>query len=217
MKRKEFENFMRFSNDIKYDLLIPPIGLNFQKMTPKQAKENFDWFISKIPERMNYFRNRCAKDLNILPEELNYSPESLVVIWRWFLKTAKMEKTPKDELEKMKEGAKIFGESFINREQFTVATKFVIRDIGMYVGQVYTINYPLLYWHYRTRPRNSINVNQPLIAGFRAKYIGNEGDVYFQPIHMVEVQAANFYDKSQKETDIYNIFTKWVEYIPKQE
>jgi hypothetical protein len=217
MGRKKYENTKRFLKDIEYDLLVPPLGLDFQRMTQKQAEENFDWFISKIPERMAYFRSRCADDLDILPEDLNYSPESLFPVWRWFLKTARMEKTPEEELEKMKEAVRIFGESFINREQFTVATKFIIRDIGMYVGQTYIMTYPQLYWHYRTKPRNSINLNQPLIAGFRAKYMGNEGDVYFQPIHMVEVQAANFFDKSQKETDLYGIFMKWVEYIPKKQ
>lgn len=210
-------DWLRFTKDVKYDLLVPPLGLDFYNMTPKQAKENFEWFISKIPERMEYFRNRCASDLKIPVETLDYSPESLIVVWRWFLKTARMEKTPKDELDKMKEGAKVFGESFINWEQFTIASQFIMRDIGMYIGHTYILNYPQLYWHYYTKPKNEFNAKQPVIAGFRVKVMDKEGDAVFNPIKAAEGQAANFYEKKQKETDLYDAFMKWVEYIPKQE
>ena len=209
-------DLMRFKKDVEYDLLAPLLALSFQEMTSKQAEENFRWFVSKIPERMEYFRNRCSNDLKVSIDELNYTADSLILVWRWFLQIARMEKTPKEELEKMKEGAKVFGDSFVNREQFTVATKFIMRDIGMYVGQCYVLNYPNLYWHFKTKPKNSVTVNQPLVAGFRAKYMDKEGAVFFQPIHMVEVRAANFYDKTQKETDLYNIFMKWVEYVPQE-
>ena len=162
-------NWFRYNKDVQYDLLVPPLGLDFYNMTPKQAKENFEWFISKIPERMEYFRNRCTSDLNIRKESLDYSADSLILIWRWFLKTARMEKTPNEILDKMKQGAKVFGESFINWEQFTVATQFIMRDIGMYIGQSYVLNYPRLYWHYYTKPKNEVNAKQPVVAGFYFK------------------------------------------------
>lgn len=210
-----FSRFKRFQGDIPYDLLIPPLGLDFRSMTPKQAEENFNWFMSIIPERINYFQNRCSNDLGISMDALNFSAESLLPVWRWFLKTAKMEKTPQEELDKMKEGAKIFGESFINWEQFTVTTKLIMRDIGIYVGQCFILNYSNLSWSYKTKPKTSVTVNQPIIAGFRAAYMGNVGDVFFAPFHMTEVQAANLYDNTQTEADLYNIFMKWVALIPK--
>jgi hypothetical protein len=210
-------NFMRFKKDVRYDLLVPPLGLDFYNMTPKQAKENFEWFISKMPERMEYFRSRCASDLNIPEETLNYSPESLILVWRWFLQTARMEKTPQEELERMKEGAKVFGDSFINWEQFTVATKFIMRDIGMYVGQCYVLNYPILYWHYHTKPKNGVDAKQPLIYGFVVEYMGKTGDAFLNPIRVAEGAAANFYYKTQKETDVYDMFVKWAKNIPQQQ
>lgn len=70
----------RFVNDVKYDLLVPPLGLDFIKMTSNQAKENFDWFIGKIEERTMYLGNSCSKDLKISPDELDFSPESLKII-----------------------------------------------------------------------------------------------------------------------------------------
>ena len=210
-----FRKLIRYIQDVKYDLLVPPLGLDFYNMTPKQAGENFEWFISKIPERMEYFRNRCSRDLKISFEELNYSADSLMPVWRWFLQVARIEKTPQEELEKMEEASKVFGDSFINWEQFTISTRFIMRDIGMYVGQCYVLKYPQLHWHYYTKPKNDIMVKQPLIAGFRARDKEKESDVFFQPIHMVEVQAAKLFSKAQKETDLYDIFIKWMEYIPR--
>lgn len=209
-----WQQYIRFIRDVKYDLMVPPLGLDFNNMTPKQAGENFEWFLSKIPERMEYFRTRCASDLSISPDSLSFTAESLIPVWKWFLNTARMEKTPAEELKKMKEGAKLFGDSFINRKQFTVATTFIMRDIGIYVGQCYVLNYKNLYWHYSTKPKNEINVNQPVIAGFRVKIINHEGDAVFNPISFVEGRAANLYDKTQDAEALYKLYTKWIEYVP---
>lgn len=83
------------------------------------------------------------------------SVESLILIWSCFLKTARIEKTPKEEIEKMGDGAKIFGESFINRMRFTSTTEYIIHDIGMYVGQCFVLDYPQLYWSYKKGQKQS--------------------------------------------------------------
>lgn len=145
----------RFLCHVKYDMPIPPTGLDFFSMTARQGEEHFEWFMSKIPERMDYLKARCAKDLKLSVTELDYSAESLILLWRWFLKTARMERTPKEEIEKMKEGAKIFGESFINRMRFTSTTEYIIHDIGMYVGQCFVLDYPQLYWSYKKGQKQS--------------------------------------------------------------
>lgn len=178
-------------------------------MTPKQSKENFDWFMSKIPERMRYFRNRCAEDLCTSAENLDYSSNSLKSVWKWFIGTAKIEKTPKRDLEQMEEAAKIFGSSYVNKEQFTVATQFILRDIGMYLGQAYVLNYKPLYWTFYTKPKNDINVNQPVIAGFTV----NGNNTYFNPIHMAKIQAANIFNHTAQDSDLYKIFVKWATYV----
>lgn len=209
------DKYIRFLRDLKYDLLIPPHG-SYTQMTPKQAKESFEFFMEHLPERVEYLRNRCAQDLRIPIDKLDYSPESLILVWKWFLKTARTEKTPKEELEKMKEGAKIFGESYINREQLSVITHFIIRDIAMYVGQCFVLNYPNMYWSYKpTKVKNDVTGNQPMIVGFHMTYNGKEGDISFFPIHMISVQAGSIIRHSKNEKDLYNLFIKWVQYIPK--
>ena len=95
------QKYLRFQNDVSYDFLIPPYGFDFRSMTPAQAKKNFSWFLDHIPERMEYLCGRCAKDLKISENQLDYSAESLISVWRWFLKFARVEETPRENIEQM--------------------------------------------------------------------------------------------------------------------
>jgi len=204
----------RFERGIKYDILVPPLGLDFHNMTPKQAEESFGWHIQKIPERVEYLRNRCSKDLAVSANDFDFSPKSLVILWRWFLESACIVKTTKDELKQMRENFGQFGESFINKEKLSVVTEYIIRDIGMYLGEIYVRNYQSIRWSFYIKPKRDFFVNRPLLTGFIDKNYNPPFKPTFEPAHMVGVQAANLFDKTQKETDLYNIFMKWLEYVP---
>ena len=210
-----FEQWKRFTNDVPYDLAVPPFGLDYYHMTTKHAKENYQWFISIIPNRMAYFRNRCASDLKVSECLLDYSPASLVPIWEWFIKTARIEKTPKEELKKMIEGAKIFGDSWICREQFSVATRFIMRDIGIYIGESFVRNYMQLKWAYYDKPKNNVDSRQPIISGFYYKNDDyGEGEMIVNPIAMVEGVAASFFDSNPYETELFDSYIKKTLWIP---
>lgn len=211
------KNFFRFLRDVPYDLLVPPEGCNYRAMTPAQAKRSFAWFLEHIPERMQYMRARCAKDLKIPEERLDYSSESLVFVWRWFIKTARIEKTPQEEVERMEKAAVIFGESYVNRTQFTVATQYILRDVAMYLGQCYVRNYKVLTWSYRTKPKSDVYLNQPLVSGFQSVYEGKCKPLSFPPLHMARVQAAKIFKSTQSSYDLHDIFEYWCQYIPDAE
>lgn len=201
---------------VDYDCLIPPYGSDCQDLTVAQARENFEWFIQHIPARMEYFRARCASDLRVSHHVLDYSADSLIPIWRWFLDVARMVATPKDELKRMKEGAKIFGDSYVNEKVFSTPTVFMMRDIGMYLGEVYVRNYSPLYWTYYTTPKHEVSVKKPVIAGFWAWVEGyRSAPACVDPIGMVEGAASEFYRNAQQESDLYDLFVQWIKYIPR--
>lgn len=216
----KIRDYIRYKMDVKYELLVYPQEIGLENMTPEQGEEYVQWFLSKIPERMEYFRNRCAEDLGISVDELDYSPESLILVWRWFLKTARMEKVPREQLVQQRKAAGVLGDSFSATKVFSVATHFIMYDIAMYVGQCFVLNYPSLHWCFCPQPEDSVTVNQPAITQFHVviemnlpKFRVVEADSEFYPIHMVGVQAASFYRNAQKETDLYNIFMKWAGWI----
>lgn len=205
---------MRFIKDIKYDLLVPPLGLECSKMTPKQVKENFDWFISKIPERMEYFRKRCSSDMDIEVGKLDFSAESILYIWKWFLKTAQVEKISKSEVEEMKVKYAQFGDSWVEYERFSVVTEFILRDIGMYIGQAFVQSSELITWSYVSKPKNLVHVNAPILIGF----VDNRYDPPFrpqlEPIGAVRGQALRLLTNESKEADLFNLFTRWLDFVP---
>lgn len=194
------------------------MGLNFRKMAPTQAQENFEWFISKIPEQMAYFCRRCAADLKVSESALDFSPESLTLVWRWFIEIARIVPTQPEELKRLEAGAKIFGASFINKYQFSVASQFIMRDIGMYLGEVFVRNYPQLYWSYYTKPKNVQDVNEPLVFGFVIPTEGNIGGAFqFNPMVGPRVQGGHLLTGTQNEQDLLNVFRTWEKYIPQAE
>lgn len=211
---KKVEECKKGIYDVPYDLAVPPFGFDYYHMTIKQAKDNYQWFISIIPSRMAYFRNRCAFDLKVSADSLDYSAESLIPIWKWFIKTARIEKTPKDELEKMIEGAKIFGESWINREHFSIATRYIMRDIGTYIGESFVWNYPQLRWSYYDKPKNYKNGRQPVISGFYFKSEMTEGPMVINPMDLVNGAGAEFFIGAPKETDIFDYYMDETVWIP---
>lgn len=205
-----------FRKEIKYDNIISPVGDDFENMSPSQAKEYFQWFSSNIDDRIAYLNTMCAKSMRKSSSRLDYSPNSLVLLWKWFLKTARLEPTPREELEEMENGAKVFGESFINYEHFTPTSKMVMQDIAIYLGECYVKNYDNLYWCYRTRPKRWVGVNRPVIGGFSFKTKnGGTEEAYYQPLGAVEGAAANLFDFTAKKTDLLDNYQLWLKYISK--
>ena len=207
-------NFKRFINDIEYNALVPLFVQKYTEMSVKQAKENFDWFISKIPERIVYLRNRCALDLQISTSLLDISAESLIPIWEWFIYIARIEKTPNDEVETMKKTYAHLGDSFINYEKFTVNTEFIIRDIGMYLGQVFITHHSIINWSFYTKPKNHF-VNRPILVGFEDKKYNPPYKTVFDPIGMTRGEAISLFDNTAHKKGLYDLYAKWAEYTPK--
>ena len=210
------DKWLRFSKDVEYDLLVPPYGQDYYSMTPKQVRENFEWFISKIPERIDYLINRCAKDLKISVNEFDFSPDSLKLIWRWFLKVALTEKVSKNQLDEMEKHWGHLGEAshMISYEQLTVATQFIVRDIGMYLGEVFTKEYRgIITWGYFMKPKNEVSAKRPVLLGFYYEKIDPQYSMPFEPIRATEGIAGNLLTKTQKESDLYDLFVDRKRYI----
>ena len=116
--------------EIKYDILIPPFNKNTQEFSAEEAKEYFNWYMSQIPKRIKYLSkiSECNLDMSF---------DSLVGLWRWFLKTAEIERTLKERLDSIREELKHKPKSFVehinseSKEQLSLQTEYILRDIGM--------------------------------------------------------------------------------------
>ena len=197
---------------LNYDILVPKLDKSIFQLNEKEAADYFAWFMERVPERVAYVSKVCAKELHIPEEKMDCSPESLVLLWKWFRRRARTEKVPRPKEEKQ---SKSFPDSvWKNDRQLTLETEYILRDIGMYFGETFRKNNSSIYWTYYTKPKRDFFVNHPLLKGFVDRSYGKPFEACFEPIHMAGVQASRILKKDSQDTDllrIYNIWVKWCE------
>ena len=194
---------------LTYDILIPKLDKNIFQLNEKETADYFAWFMERVPERVAYVSKVCAKELRIPEEKMDLSPESLVLLWKWFRKRAKTE--PAVYSEQDKAGMKFPANIWNDEKQLTLETEYILRDIGMYFGETFRKNYPHIYWTYYTKPRRDFFVNHPLLKGFVDMTTGTPFEAVFEPIHMAGVQASKILKKASQDTDLLRIYKIWEE------
>lgn len=196
---------------LTYDILVPQLGKSIYQLNEEEAAAYFAWFIEQVPGRVKYVSQVCAKELRIPVERLDCSPESLLLLWKWFRKRARTESVIETEEEKT---APVYANGMLRKKrQLTLETEYILRDIGMYLGETFRKNHPQIYWTYYTKPKRSFFVNHPLLKGFVDMTTGVPFDAEFEPIHMAGVQAAKILSKKTKETDLFEIYKIWASKI----
>ena len=163
-----------------YEILPPPYPLEYDNWSEEQAQDYLKWFVSKIPERVDYVCWRYRKD-NIFSSKLDPDdPESLLQIWRWFLPRAKIEQMPKEVAEAHLAAFSHLGGSWRDTRQLSTCTEYVTRDIGMLMGHIFTTNFSQqLYWTTEKGVKHYIWRWHPVLKGFI--YTANGIPVPFEP------------------------------------
>jgi hypothetical protein len=213
---------MRLTKNMRnYLPLAIPLNKPIDNLTEQEAKAYFEWFLAHIDERAEYLSVKVSSGLGIPREALDYSFESLKLVWRWFLSVAEITKTPRKYLKELKNSLKGHPRSFINhmievsKEELSIFSSYVLRDIGMYVGKTFALNYPKLEWTYITKPKNLISVNRPVLIGFIDDNPSYPKPFHpdFDPIAVAERCAANLFDKTHTEDDLYTWCKKWEQWV----
>lgn len=193
---------------LNYDILIPKLDKSIFQLNEAEAEEYFRWYMEQIPGRVAYVSKVCARELHIPEEKLDCSPESLVLLWKWFRRRAKTERIPHIGEEKSAAGI-----AFVGNRQLTLETEYILRDVGMYLGETFRKNNPQIYWTYYTKPRRDFFVNHPLLKGFVDRTFDKPFEASFEPIHMAHVQASKILKNTSRDTDLRNIYNIWAEKV----
>lgn len=209
-------------NQKNYEPLIIPINKAFHELTKGEAQEYFDWYLNHIDARSEYLRSKVANGLDIPIETLDFSFESLKLVWKWFLQVAEISMTPKSLLKKIEKSLSGQPQSYINhmleqsKEELSVFTEYVLRDIGMYLGEVFEGNYPQLKWTYKISPQSDVHVNQPIIIWFIDETYTKPFYPELEPIDLARTPAMNLFDNTQRENDLFEWSKKWEQWIPRE-
>lgn len=205
-----------------YMPLIVPYNKPFSDLSRKEADYYFKWFLSHIDERAEYLKEMICRDLNISKNQLDYTLESTVIIWRWFLSIARISNTPDGVLKQLRNSLKGYPESFIahmvqqSEDELSIATEYVLRDIGMYVSKLFIPTYTQLKWEIRYTPKSYVHVNEPLIVGFI-----DDDPLYpkpfspeMEPVDLVRTPAMNLFEGTENERDLFDRCMQWINWIP---
>jgi len=214
---------LKKNDNMKTYLPLPiPVDKPFPELNKKEAKNYFDWFLAHLDERADYLREKISSSLNISEEQLDYSLDSFKPIWKWFLQVAEISKTPPKILKQLEKSLSGQPRSFISHmlnqssKELSVFTEYVLRDIGMYIGKTFILNFSSLKWTIKHAPKSYVHVNVPLIVGFVDDNEEYPKPFYpdMDPIDIARTPAMNLFDNTQSEADLYNLCMKWVQWIP---
>ena len=191
-----------------YEFLVPPLNKPFDELTFQEATDYFEWFVDSIPERIEYLRSVT----NLI---FDYSPESLITLWKWVIEQADVEKAPKNQIKELKRNLKSIpydmAETILteNSSQFTLQTEYMLRDVAMYFGEVCVKNNQSIYWGFHTDIEKDSFVNRPLLMGFLDKDFSPPFQAEFDPIFTVRCIAYNIIDGDESKYDLKQIYDKW--------
>lgn len=193
---------------VNYEVLVPQLDKGIFQLNETEAEQYFRWFLDKIPERVTYVSHICAMELGINEERMNCSPDSLLLLWKWFRKRAKTEPVVRTN-----NGNRFPDSVWKNERQLTLETEYILRDIGMYLGETFRKNNSAIYWTYYTQPRRDFFVNHPLLKGFTDRTFGAPFEASFEPIHMAHVQAVKIISNKSRDSDLLRIYKIWAEKV----
>ena len=155
-----------------YQICLPPAALrkSFHEMTPEEVQAHLSWYMDVLPQRIDYLSDTIAEELPCERSALDLSPESLRLVWRWFLKVGKTE-----EAEKLLHHRKVV--------KPTLQTEYILQDIGKYLGETFVRNHGCLHWGFFLNSGDHYE-NQVLVLGFKDQSVSPPFQMRFEPMHM---------------------------------
>ena len=197
-----------------YEHVVRPLRTEIRLLSEEETQLYFEWYTSIIEERIDYLRSYS----NI---RLDFTSRSLIKLWDWFLKNAKIEPTPQARLDEVERVYREANSPFVREAskilsvQFSTESEYMIQDIAMYWGQVFVKNHPEIYWSYYTKPKTDVFRNSPVLLGFPNAEFPDRPGVAFCPGYMVKVQASRLFRNVAYKKDLYEIHLRWEDKLKK--
>lgn len=192
-----------------YPLIDPPKFKQYDEMTKTEAKKHLEWYVDQIPERLELLKNAFETTGGGIKAKLDYSVESLGLLWEWFIPLVTTESKTTEELEK--EANILPGGKPRNLERLSIGTLAIAMDIAVYFSEVFIRNCKNVKWGLaKTRSKNYINYNRPVLLGFMAGKHETELDPR-RILNNITLKVA--FSDSQNSDTLINIYNSWKESI----
>ena len=205
--------------ELVYSVPVPPVRKPFVDMTHEETDAYFRWHQAHLEERIAYLSQIVSRQMRIPADRLDLSPRSLIPVWRWFLKIVENRKHIKFflQVEKEPSGATVTPTEWIadkEKQCYSLLGEMILKDIAMYLGQVFVQNEEGTAWTYFEQPKREVRVNMPCVSGFEDNRFTPTFKLFFEPVNMTMVQAAKMWRSEESEEDLYNLYQLWKTKIP---
>ncbi|WP_428258661.1 hypothetical protein [Gallibacter sp. Marseille-QA0791] len=115
---------------MEYEYMISPIGsYDFDNFTAKEAKEYFEWFMGEREKRVHILSEYIKSEGEEI--EFDYTPESLVPLWTWFLEKIRFEKRSEEEIKEERANSPEWMHKHISEDRPSIETLKYVLDIAV--------------------------------------------------------------------------------------
>jgi len=190
---------------MKYEIINNlPIDLDFSTKTTKELRLYRDWFLKNKDKRLETLQKAITTTEGFENWEMDYTKKSLKSLGKWFCQNIITEKISALEYEKKREEIPDYIE--IDDWDFTIFTRSLFVDIGIYLGEVFIHQYKQLQWEqYITRNKLHADRGQMVICGFNR--------LCLEPIHIILVIGGRIVNNECSGDEIYKIYNVWGKFL----
>lgn len=190
---------------MNYTYFVPPFELiPFREMSKKEAVHFYEWYINEIPYRLDLFEKLLIE--NSVIEKLSFSTDLLIPIWDWYEKNICFRKLSDFEYSKKISDYPDWMHNFVFNEELSFETLNIGMDLAVFFAELFiNENRGKIEWGLITGRKKLVDVNQPVLVGFR-------NGILMNPRVIVENMALRS-AKEKNKTRLYDIFYTWMKNV----
>jgi len=178
--------------------------IEFSEMTKKQAQEHFEWFVREIPARIKILMGAIEASGVKNMEQFDTTPESLSPLWAWLKDRIKTVPKSQEEMNELKSTLPSWVLDDVSDWKLDSATLTLAVDVSLYFAEVFLKKYPHLHWGFKNKPKSDVDVNKPIVLGFK-------GGALHPPTVVVNLCRSHVKGKPNK--DLLSLYEVWSKYL----
>lgn len=188
---------------MEYLFMQPPFEIKpFVSMSKKEAEVHFDWYVKEIPSRLDLLEKTHREMSNEDNIVLDYSPESLIKLWQWYINNVEIEEKSdvlrKLEIEQYPEWVRIN----LSSQKISTGWMAVAMDIAIYFSEFFIKEHGTIKWGIISKPKSLAYINKPVLVGFK-------GGLALDSTNLVRVLTSKLIDGDKDDNSLLKAYRTW--------
>ncbi len=140
----------------------------FLSLTDEEAQAFLQQYVDRSSGRLALLKQTYRETFRGKEEDLDFSPHSLIPLWRWAAKRFRRREYTEEELLQIKRMPAWFGDHHMSNKPLAEESLVLVNDIAYYLADVLIRSLPDVRWEVcKTGVARYVDENQPVLSGFR--------------------------------------------------